>query len=184
MNLNGCTAATGNYSQHECCMLVSLQGLALFRGGVLMVSHDQHLIESTVDELWAVEQGTGAVQAGIPGAACSLSSQAPVPQSGCNRWSGYHGAGENLLVQCICEVPARCGLNLQCCMPRGVNCAAPCSVPTDCLIPCHDCTLQLRHSTGHLRSTRPGSGRNLRARRGRRACREACSGLVNAHRAM
>ena len=38
----------------------SLQGLALFRGGVLMVSHDQHLIESTVDELWAVEQGTGA----------------------------------------------------------------------------------------------------------------------------
>jgi ATPase subunit of ABC transporter with duplicated ATPase domains len=39
---------------------VSLQGLALFRGGVLMVSHDQHLIESTVDELWAVEQGTGA----------------------------------------------------------------------------------------------------------------------------
>ena len=25
-----------------------------------MVSHDQHLIESTVDELWAVEQGTGA----------------------------------------------------------------------------------------------------------------------------
>lgn len=40
------------------CM--SLQGLALFRGGVLMVSHDQHLIESTVDELWAVEQGTGA----------------------------------------------------------------------------------------------------------------------------
>jgi hypothetical protein len=29
---------------------ISLQGLALFRGGVLMVSH-QHLIESTVDEL-------------------------------------------------------------------------------------------------------------------------------------
>ncbi len=39
---------------------VLLQGLALFRGGVLMVSHDQHLIESTVDELWAVERGTGA----------------------------------------------------------------------------------------------------------------------------
>ena len=35
------------------------QGLALFQGGVLMVSHDQHLIESTVDELWAVENGTG-----------------------------------------------------------------------------------------------------------------------------
>lgn len=25
---------------------------------MLMVSHDQHLIESTVDELWAVEDGT------------------------------------------------------------------------------------------------------------------------------
>ena len=34
-----------------------MQGLALFKGGVLMVSHDQHLIESTVDELWAVEGG-------------------------------------------------------------------------------------------------------------------------------
>lgn len=37
----------------------TLQGLALFKGGVLMVSHDQHLIESTVDELWAVENGRG-----------------------------------------------------------------------------------------------------------------------------
>lgn len=46
---------------HSLC--VSLQGLALFRGGVLMVSHDQHLIESTVDELWAVEQGTGVAAA-------------------------------------------------------------------------------------------------------------------------
>ncbi|KAL4853778.1 ABC transporter F family member 3 [Chlorella vulgaris] len=35
-----------------------VEGLALFQGGVLMVSHDQHLIESTVDELWAVENGT------------------------------------------------------------------------------------------------------------------------------
>mmetsp|Transcript_19452 Transcript_19452/g.58771 ORF Transcript_19452/g.58771 Transcript_19452/m.58771 type:complete len:828 (+) Transcript_19452:417-2900(+) len=35
-----------------------IEGLALFQGGVLMVSHDQHLIESTVDELWAVENGT------------------------------------------------------------------------------------------------------------------------------
>lgn len=35
-----------------------IEGLALFQGGVLMVSHDQHLIESTVDELWAVEDGT------------------------------------------------------------------------------------------------------------------------------
>lgn len=38
-----------------------LQGLALFKGGVLMVSHDQHLIESTVDELWAVEGGRVSV---------------------------------------------------------------------------------------------------------------------------
>ncbi len=38
-----------------------MQGLALFKGGVLMVSHDQHLIESTVDELWAVEDNTGNV---------------------------------------------------------------------------------------------------------------------------
>lgn len=45
-----------------------MQGLALFQGGVLMVSHDQHLIESTVDELWAVENGTGAspLQEGLP----------------------------------------------------------------------------------------------------------------------
>ena len=35
----------------------ALQGLNLFKGGVLMVSHDQFLIESTVDELWAVEGG-------------------------------------------------------------------------------------------------------------------------------
>ena len=38
-------------------MRVGLQGLNLFKGGVLMVSHDQHLIEATVDELWAVEGG-------------------------------------------------------------------------------------------------------------------------------
>lgn len=37
------------------------EGLALFRGGVLMVSHDQHLIEATMDELWAVEGGRLAV---------------------------------------------------------------------------------------------------------------------------
>ncbi|KAL6782230.1 GCN20 [Auxenochlorella protothecoides x Auxenochlorella symbiontica] len=35
-----------------------VQGLAAFKGAVLMVSHDQHLIESTVDELWAVEDNT------------------------------------------------------------------------------------------------------------------------------
>ena len=37
---------------------LALQGLATFQGGVLMVSHDQHLISSTVDELWQVESGT------------------------------------------------------------------------------------------------------------------------------
>jgi len=34
-----------------------IQGLATFKGGVLMVSHDQYLIEATVDELWMCEQG-------------------------------------------------------------------------------------------------------------------------------
>ncbi|KAK9827792.1 hypothetical protein WJX74_002330 [Apatococcus lobatus] len=34
-----------------------IQGLNTFQGGVLMVSHDQHLIESTVNELWVVEGG-------------------------------------------------------------------------------------------------------------------------------
>ncbi|KAG2491511.1 hypothetical protein HYH03_010088 [Edaphochlamys debaryana] len=34
-----------------------IQGLATFKGGVLMVSHDQFLIESTVDELWMCEAG-------------------------------------------------------------------------------------------------------------------------------
>lgn len=38
-------------------IIPALQGLNLFKGGVLMVSHDQFLIESTVDELWAVEGG-------------------------------------------------------------------------------------------------------------------------------
>ena len=36
---------------------MSMQGLNTFQGGVLMVSHDQHLIESTVNELWVVEDG-------------------------------------------------------------------------------------------------------------------------------
>lgn len=35
-----------------------IEGLALFKGGVLMVSHDQYLIESTVDELWMCEGGS------------------------------------------------------------------------------------------------------------------------------
>ena len=29
----------------------------MFKGGVLMVSHDQYLIEATVDELWMCEDG-------------------------------------------------------------------------------------------------------------------------------
>lgn len=35
-----------------------IKGLATFQGGVLMVSHDQHLIQSTVDELWHVSDST------------------------------------------------------------------------------------------------------------------------------
>ncbi|GAQ87059.1 ATPase component of ABC transporters [Klebsormidium nitens] len=35
-----------------------IAGLALFQGGVLMVSHDQHLISGSVDELWVVHDGT------------------------------------------------------------------------------------------------------------------------------
>lgn len=50
--------------------LSPLQGLALFQGGVLMVSHDQHLIESTVDELWAVENGTVKVFHGVSDLYC------------------------------------------------------------------------------------------------------------------
>lgn len=55
------TSAPGCVQCHAPCIAASqtLQGLALFKGGVLMVSHDQHLIESTVDELWAVESGRG-----------------------------------------------------------------------------------------------------------------------------
>ncbi|GBG74985.1 hypothetical protein CBR_g19498 [Chara braunii] len=34
-----------------------MQGLALYGGGVLMVSHDQHLITGSVDELWVVFNG-------------------------------------------------------------------------------------------------------------------------------
>ncbi|XP_062146458.1 ABC transporter F family member 3 [Alnus glutinosa] len=34
-----------------------IQGLALFQGGILMVSHDEHLISGSVDELWAVSHG-------------------------------------------------------------------------------------------------------------------------------
>ncbi|XP_078182638.1 general control non-repressible 3 [Carex rostrata] len=34
-----------------------IQGLVIFQGGVLMVSHDEHLITNSVDELWAVSEG-------------------------------------------------------------------------------------------------------------------------------
>ncbi|PSS11221.1 ABC transporter F family member 3 like [Actinidia chinensis var. chinensis] len=34
-----------------------IQGLVLFQGGVLMVSHDEHLISGSVDQLWAVSEG-------------------------------------------------------------------------------------------------------------------------------
>ena len=34
-----------------------IAGLAEFKGGVVMISHDQFLIEASVDELWAVEGG-------------------------------------------------------------------------------------------------------------------------------
>lgn len=35
-----------------------IHGLNVFKGGVLLVSHDQYLIENTVDQLWLVEHGT------------------------------------------------------------------------------------------------------------------------------
>ncbi|XP_022145934.1 ABC transporter F family member 3 [Momordica charantia] len=34
-----------------------IQGLVLFQGGILMVSHDEHLISGSVEELWAVSEG-------------------------------------------------------------------------------------------------------------------------------
>ncbi|KAF5734972.1 hypothetical protein HS088_TW15G00471 [Tripterygium wilfordii] len=34
-----------------------IQGLILFQGGILMVSHDEHLISGSVDELWVVSEG-------------------------------------------------------------------------------------------------------------------------------
>ncbi|KAM7279333.1 hypothetical protein ACFE04_006467 [Oxalis oulophora] len=34
-----------------------IQGLMLFQGGILMVSHDEHLISGSVDELWVVSEG-------------------------------------------------------------------------------------------------------------------------------
>ncbi|OWM85192.1 hypothetical protein CDL15_Pgr027979 [Punica granatum] len=34
-----------------------IQGLVLFQGGILMVSHDEHLISGSVEELWVVSEG-------------------------------------------------------------------------------------------------------------------------------
>lgn len=34
-----------------------IQGLIMFQGGILMVSHDEHLISNSVDELWVVSEG-------------------------------------------------------------------------------------------------------------------------------
>ncbi|CAL0323066.1 unnamed protein product [Lupinus luteus] len=34
-----------------------IQGLVLYQGGILMVSHDEHLISGSVEELWAVSDG-------------------------------------------------------------------------------------------------------------------------------
>ncbi|XP_073043027.1 ABC transporter F family member 3 [Primulina eburnea] len=34
-----------------------IQGLVLFQGGVLMVSHDEHLISGSVEQLWSVSEG-------------------------------------------------------------------------------------------------------------------------------
>ena len=41
-----------------------IQALAVFKGGVLVVSHDGHLISNVADELWHVEDGTVSVFAG------------------------------------------------------------------------------------------------------------------------
>ncbi|RYR06462.1 ABC transporter F family member 3 isoform X2 [Arachis ipaensis] len=34
-----------------------IQGLVMFQGGILMVSHDEHLISGSVEELWVVSEG-------------------------------------------------------------------------------------------------------------------------------
>lgn len=34
-----------------------IQGLVVFQGGILMVSHDEHLISGSVEELWVVSEG-------------------------------------------------------------------------------------------------------------------------------
>ena len=49
-----------------------IQALAVFKGGVLVVSHDGHLISSVADELWHVEDGTVSV---FPGNFAAYKSQ-------------------------------------------------------------------------------------------------------------
>ncbi|KAJ9529706.1 hypothetical protein QJQ45_014448 [Haematococcus lacustris] len=50
-------AARSNHLDIDACNAL-IEGLATFKGGVLMVSHDQYLIEATVDELWMCEGGS------------------------------------------------------------------------------------------------------------------------------
>ena len=38
-----------------------IQALALYKGGVLLISHDSHLIRGVTDELWKVEGGAVSV---------------------------------------------------------------------------------------------------------------------------
>ncbi|KAI9173911.1 hypothetical protein LWI28_008600 [Acer negundo] len=52
-----------------------IQGLVLFQGGILMVSHDEHLISGSVDELWAVSEGH------LPGSAPPSSPPSSPPWS-------------------------------------------------------------------------------------------------------
>ena len=37
-----------------------IQGLAMYKGGVLLVSHDQHFISAVADELWRVTLAAAA----------------------------------------------------------------------------------------------------------------------------
>lgn len=84
-----------HYIDLESCSWTTAQGLALFQGGVLMVSHDQHLIESTVDELWAVEGGRGESVA-------ELLAADPVP----GRWRtmAREGCPDCALQASLCEL--------------------------------------------------------------------------------
>ena len=108
------------------CLLACLsQGLALFQGGVLMVSHDQHLIESTVDELWAVENGTGECVHPLAGwlagwLAARRGGLGPV------KWRGLAPSCGPLMCpsQQSCVLPAACSATDLCC-PRARPCPFP-----------------------------------------------------------